>query len=217
MDENLDTTQIHPTELLPAAIIPLNFWFGLEVGPVEESADLVELSLPYRPAGALGFLKRRDKDGDRLYRFPMVFKDDALRDAVLAAARKGDRYSDVSAFSLSETPQRIRTYRFFVFETFWRHLHSRKRSVWVHERVMNSAPPCLRMPYAPEHDPVFSRELITRDEQDLLNHELFESDRYPPLINRSATDKGGPLNLDKLSCGLAPAFLLEGCTALFDW
>jgi hypothetical protein len=130
----------------------------------------------------------------------MVFKDEALRDVALASAEKGSEFSDVSAFSLSEEPQRIRSYRFFAFETFWRHLYSRRRSVWVHERLMMGAPTCLRMPYAPDQAPAFLRELVARDEQNLLNRELFEADRYPPLLNPSMTEELGALPLHKLSC-----------------
>jgi hypothetical protein len=177
----------------------MNRWFGLEVGPVDELVDIGDLSLPYRQAGALGFLRRKEKSKDRRHLLRMVFKDEALRDVALASAEKRSEFSNVSAFSLSEEPQRIRSYRFFAFEAFWRHLYSRKRSVWVHERVMKGAPCSLRIPYAPDHDPAVLKELAARDEQNLLNRELFETDRYPPLVSSSAVESG-LLPLDKLSC-----------------
>lgn len=193
-------SKVHTTELLPATIVPLHRWFGLEVGPVDESVDMVDLSLPYRQAGALGFLRRKGKSGDRRHLLRMVFKDEALRNVALASAEKLSEFSDVSAFSMSEEPQRIRSYRFFAFEAFWRHLYSRKRSVWVHERVMNGAPCCLRIPYAPDQKPAVLRELAARDEQNLLNRELFEADRYPPLANPCVVEESGALPLHKLSC-----------------
>ena len=46
------------------------------------------------------------------------------------------------------------------------------------------------VPYSPDLDAVHLRELTARDEQRLLNYELFEVDRLSPLAGEA---KDGPL------------------------
>ena len=131
---------------------------------------------------------------------------------------------EVTAFSLNEEPQRVRAFRFFAFEAYWRQLYTRPRSIWWHERLMKGAPPCLRVPYSPDLDPGHLRELIARDEQRLLNSELFEVDRYPPMVGEADDGPLMPLDLDKLSCTRqwlaqfcwkgVPSSLLDGFEAL---
>lgn len=189
-----------PAQFVPAPTVPLHTWFGLEVGPVGAEIPLVDLSLSYRRQGALGFLRRKNKGGDQRHHLRMVFKDEAMHGIALGTAEKDGRFSEVTAFSLNEEPQRVRSFRFFAFEAYWRQLYARPRSIWCHERLMKGAPPCLRVPYSPGLEPSRLRELTAQDEQHLLNCELFEVDRYPPLVGEPKDGPVGPLDLDKLSC-----------------